>query len=150
MRKRADNLTQFGEANDKINRKQRHRKLCVGVGTTVASTWKRTTHWHLPFITERKSYLIDRGKRLFVTRIDIFYSGIPKVSSESPHLLTFSPAQLKYRASPELKQPVVYMSRQQPDFPMPLPLFVQPKRNKWKSWNIGIYGKGEASETRPV
>ncbi len=39
------------------------------------------------------------------------------------------------------KQPVVCMSPWQPDFPMPLPLFVQPKRKKWKSWNIGIYGK---------
>lgn len=38
-------------------------------------------------------------------------------------------------------QPVVCTSQQQPDFPMPSPLFVQLKRNKWKSWNIGIYGK---------
>lgn len=40
MKKHTDNLTpsQFGAANDKINRKQRHRKLCVGVGTTAVST----------------------------------------------------------------------------------------------------------------
>lgn len=40
IKKHADNLTpsQFGVAHDKINRKQRHRKLCVGVGMTAVST----------------------------------------------------------------------------------------------------------------
>lgn len=49
IKKHADNLTpsQFGVANDKINRKQIHRKLCVGVGTTAASTWKHRTHSHM-------------------------------------------------------------------------------------------------------
>lgn len=52
IKKHADNLTpsQFGVANDKINRKQRHRKLCVGVGTTAVSTWKHRTHSHMAFL----------------------------------------------------------------------------------------------------
>lgn len=96
MKKHADNLTpsQFGEANDKINRKQRHRKLCAGVGTTAVSTWKRTTRSYLPlFLKGRKSFIIDQGKNLFVARIGVLFflfgcpQGVPSVTS-TPNFFT--------------------------------------------------------------